>query len=267
MEPKPLLVASHKLFLGLPDAVGFARGLRAALERRRRTLDVAVSPSLVNLAHVADVLRDSTVAVAAQNVHQEVNGAFTGQVSLQELVALRVQYVVIGHSEVVAHQHDGTETLSNKIQWCVRHGVRPIVCVSDDGCEDERAGGLAGSGLRQLLVAGLREMSRAVPLIAYEPSSPQACDTFEGRQRVSGTLQRLRAQASALLGPAAGRPQVLYGGGVTPGNVGALTRALDVDGFFVGRASTQLPSFLSILDGVEEAITVGRAAAVAAEGV
>jgi triosephosphate isomerase (TIM) len=248
MEPTPLLVASHKLFLGLPQALTFARGLRAALERRTLTLEVVLSPSLLNLAHVAEVLEGSVVGVAAQNVHQEVSGAYTGQVSLQELVDLGVGYVVIGHSEIVACQHDGADTLSDKIRWCVRHGVTPMVCVSDDGTGDE-------TSLRRLLAGSLREESRrAMPLIVYEPPPGTSCDAPDMRQHVREVLRGIREQATALLcRGSAPRPRVLYGGGVNPGNVDTLARELDADGFLVGRSSVELASFLSIVDGFEEA--------------
>lgn len=262
MEDKLLIVASHKLFLGLPDAVGFARHLLAALEGRRLSLEIAVSPSMLNLAHVADVLRYSPVAVAAQNVHQEGNGAFTGQVSLEELLALRVDYVVIGHSEVLAHQHDGAETLANKIQWCVRHGVRPIVCVTDRGSgEDQAIAAAISSSLRELLSGSLCDASpRAVPLIAYEPSPAVTCDTPEGRRRVKHIVAGIREEVGRMLeSHSLGRPLVLYGGGVNQGNVRTLLAELDADGFLVGRASVNISSFLDIVDAAEEAIAAAHA--------
>jgi triosephosphate isomerase len=264
MQAKPLIVASHKLFLGLPDAVGFAQRLLAALDHRRLALEIVMSPSLINLAHVAEALNGSPVAVAAQNVHQEGNGAFTGQVSLEELRALRVQYVVIGHSEVVAHQHDRAETLSNKIRWCVRHGVRPMVCVTDDASEDEHASVRTAMALRQLFASSLcDELPAAVPLIVYEPSSAASCDSPEGRLRVRRALHRIREETSALLRPwTTVRPRVLYGGGVNPANVRALVRDLEADGFMVGRASVDLASFLSIVDAAQEALAPVEDAAI-----
>jgi triosephosphate isomerase len=262
MDARPLIIAAHKLFLGLPDAVAFARGLLAALEDRRLALDIVVSPSLLNLAHVADVLRDSPVAVAAQNLHQEGNGAFTGQVSLEELLALRVRYVVIGHSELMAHQHDRAETLAIKIHWCVRHGVQPIVFVTDQASDEASATGwTAAKALRQLLAGSLCEATlQAVPLIVYEPPSAKACDSLEGRMAVRHALQSLRAEAIALLGSRTTMPpRVLYGGGVTAANITTLARELDADGFLVGRASVNLASFLGIVDALQEAATAGMA--------
>lgn len=257
MEEKPLIVAAHKLFMGLPEAVGYARGLLDALRIRQLSMDVVVSPSLINLAHVADVLRDTAVAVAAQNVHQEGSGAFTGQVSLEELLALRVKYVVIGHSEVVAHMHDGTETLSNKIRWCVRHGVRPFVCVTHRGLDEEdEPGASIVASLAELFMGALSDDAlQAEPLIVYEPPSASICDSPEGRLRVRRIMGNIRGYASALLASrATARPRVLYGGGVTPGNITTLSRELDADGFFVGRASVQLATFISIVDAAHEAM-------------
>ena len=257
MDEKPLIVAAHKLFVGLHDAVSYSQRLLDALQTRRLSLEVVVSPSLINLAHVAEVLRESPVAVAAQNVHQEGNGAFTGQVSLEELLALGVKYVVIGHSEILTHQHDGAETLSNKIRWCVRHGVRPFVCITHREVDDEREPGASvADTLAQLFTGALRDDSlQAAPLIVYEPPAASICDSAEGRLRVSRIVRHLREHASALVaGRTTARARVLYGGGVTPGNIATLSRELDVDGFFVGRASVDVASFLSIVDAAQEAI-------------
>ncbi len=258
MDEKPLIVAAHKLFVGLPEAVSFSRRLLDALQTRRLSLDVVISPSLINLAHVAEVLRDSPVAVAAQNVHQEGSGAFTGQVSLEELLALGVKYVVIGHSEVLTHQRDGTETLCNKIRWCVDHGVRPFVCVSSRDLDEAHAPGASiADTLAELFTGTLGGDSlQAVPLIVYEPPSSSICDSPEGRLRVRRVVRDIREHASALLASrTTARPRVLYGGGVTPGNITTLSRELDADGFFVGRASVEVASFLSIIDAAHEAIT------------
>jgi triosephosphate isomerase len=258
MDEKPVIVAAHKLFMGLPEAVSYSRDLLDALQTRQLSLEVVVSPSLINLAHVADVLRDSPVAVAAQNVHQEGSGAFTGMVSLEELRALHVKYVVIGHSEVLAHQGDAAATLSNKIHWCVRHGIQPFVCVTHrDMGEDHAPGASIADTLAQLFTGALCDESlRAVPLIVYEPSSSSICDSPEGRLRVRRELRNIREQAYALLAShTTAQPRVLYGGGVTPGNIATLSRELNADGFFVGRASVQVASFLSIVDAAHEAIT------------
>jgi len=266
MNAKPLIVASHKLFLGLPEAVEFARRLLMVIEDHP-ALDVVISPSLLNLAHVAEMVMDSPVAIAAQNVHQEGKGAFTGQVSVQELLALHVKYVVIGHSEVIAHQHDGPAALSNKIVWCVRHGLRPIVCVTGDSDEEkDGAGETIASVLRQLMTGLLREPSlRAEPLIVYEPPSSSACDSAEGRQRVRRMLRAIREEARTLLGSRATMtPRVLYGGGVTPANARTLASELDADGFLVGRASVELSSFLDILDAIEDTTCLAHAVTAAA---
>lgn len=258
MDERPVIVAAHKLFMGLPEAVSYARDLLDGLQTRQRALEVVVSPSLINLAHVAEALRDSPVAVAAQNVHQEASGAFTGQVSLEELLALRVKYVVIGHSEVLAHQHDGAATLSNKIHWCVRNGVQPFVCITHREANEEHTPGASiAEPLGQLFTGALCDDSlRAVPLIVYEPRASSVCDSPEGRLRVRRVLRNIREHANALLASrTTARPRVLYGGGVTPGNITTLSRDLDADGFFVGRASVQVASFLRIVDAAHEAIT------------
>jgi len=261
MDAKPLIVAAHKLFVGLPEAVRFAQALLGALQTRQLSLEVVMSPSLINLAHVAEVLRGSPVGVAAQNVHQEGSGAFTGQVCLEELIGLDVKYVVIGHSEALAHRPECVETLSKKVSWCVRHAVRPIVCITDQGLQAEQAPGAAMTDrLAKLFKDGLGDESvQTVPLIVYEPPSSSLCETAQGRLHVSRVIRGIQEQATTLLAArSTARPRVLYGGGVTPGNITMLSRELGADGFFVGRASTHVSSFLSILDAAHEAIALSH---------
>ena len=260
MDAKPLIVAAHKLFVGLPEAVSFSQALLGALQTRPLSLDVVVSPSLINLAHVADVLRGSPVAVAAQNVHQEGRGAFTGQVCLEELIGLGVKYVVVGHTEVLAQGRECVETLARKIRWCVRHEVRPIVFLTDQGPPADVPGATITDTLARLSEGGLgAEPLHAVPVIVYEPSSSSLCDTAQGRLQVRQVIRGIRGQAAALLGSCAtSPPRVLYGGGVTSGNISILWRELEADGFLVGRAGTQISSFLSILDAAHEASALSR---------
>src|SRR5437016_4091407 len=118
MVRRPLIIGSQKLFLPLCEAVELGRRIAGALADGPVPFEIVVCPSLVNLAHVAKALSDSPVAVAAQNVHQEAGGAFTGQVSLQELLDLQVRYVIIGHREVLAYERDAASTRLRKIAWC-----------------------------------------------------------------------------------------------------------------------------------------------------
>jgi triosephosphate isomerase (TIM) len=260
MDAKPLIVAAHKLFVGLPEAVSFSHALLGALQTRRLSLDVVVSPSLINLAHVAEVLRGSPVAIAAQNVHQEGRGAFTGQVCLEELVGLGVKYVVIGHSEVLAQGRECVETLARKIRWCVRHAVRPIVFLTDQGPPADVPGATITDTLARLYEGGLCDGPlQAVPVVVYEPPSASICDTAQGRLHVRQLIRGIREQSATLLGSCAtSPPRVLYGGGVTSANISILSRELEADGFLVGRAGTQISSFLGILDAAHEASALSR---------
>ena len=261
MDEKPLILAAHKLFLGLPEAVRFSHALLDALQTRQMSVDVVVSPSTINLAHVAEVLRESPVAIAAQNVHQEGSGAFTGQVCLEELIDLGVTYVVIGHSEVLAQDHDRVETLAEKIRWCVRHAVRPFVCITHRDIDAKHASSDQIARLLAPLFKGVLcdESLPVVPLVVYEPPAASLCDTAAGRLYVGGVIHGIREHAAALFASRTTvRPRVLYGGGVTPGNITMLSRELKADGFFVGRASTHVSSFLSILDAAHEAASVSQ---------
>ena len=129
---KPFVIGAQKLYLSLPDSVRFAQALQGSLGQRAGSVDVGISPSFINLAHVSNVLRGSRILIGAQNVHQEENGAFTGQVAIRELVELGVQFVIVGHSELRVQQGETNGDVNRKIKTCLGSGVIPVACVGDN---------------------------------------------------------------------------------------------------------------------------------------
>jgi triosephosphate isomerase len=253
---KRIVIASHKLFLQLPAAVHLAEALASLFRKHPATFDLVICPSLVNLAHVVETLRDSPVHVAAQNVHQEDCGAFTGQVSLRELIALNVRYVLVGHNELVVQQDERASAIAAKITWCVRHGVTPIACVADDGHASDLDGRVdeARRRLHALFATALADGPLgSMPVIVYEPRCMATNDTPETRAGVKAVVAAMRNDLQAMA--SAGhdqQPRVVFGGGVTEANVGAIMRDLDVDGVIVGRGSTDLACFVRLLEALDE---------------
>ena len=257
---RKLLVGAQKLYLGRADAVEFARRLRAELDRRGGDVDVAVCPSLINLAHVADVLAGSPVAVGAQNVHVPEAGAFTGQVAAAELTALGVRYVIVGHSEL-RRVGDSDDAVNGKARICLGAGLRPIVCVGEDRA-DKEAGRSEAVVEKQVAaaLAGLAagrdagELDASQVAIAYEPvwaiktGRDDVATRPAGPDDVAAMHGVVRRAVDDALGDAAGAVPVLYGGSVAPDNAAAYLQQPAVDGLLVGSASVRLESFLAILE-------------------
>jgi triosephosphate isomerase len=237
-----LIAGNWKLFKGPHEARAFAARIRN-LPTHAPGVEVVVCPPAVSLAATVQGLGDgSKVRVYAQNVHWELEGAFTGEIAAPMLLEVGVAGTLVGHSERRQHFGETDETVRTRAETALEQGLSVIACVGET--EAEREAGETEAVLRRQ-VAVLPRHERLV--IAYEPV--WAIGT--GRTATAETAQDAHAFIKSL------HPtRVLYGGSVKPDNAGVLLTQPAVDGALVGGASLDEASF--------EAICVAAAAVAAA---
>ena len=216
---------------------GPAETAEFCVELRRRLADlegveVAVCPAFTSLAVAVQVLAGTDIAVAAQNVHWEAEGAFTGEVSAPMLRELGVYGAIVGHSERRQLFGETDEGVGKRARAALDAGLSVIACVGET--EAERAAGETEAVLRRQ-VAVLEAEDNLV--VAYEPV--WAIGT--GKTATPETAQEAHAFIKGLLDV-----PVLYGGSVKPENAGELLGQPDVDGALVGGASLDVESFAAI---------------------
>jgi triosephosphate isomerase (TIM) len=210
--------------------------------------EVVVCPPFTSLARAVELCGDR-VAVAAQNMHEEPSGAFTGEVSAPMLVELGVRAVVLGHSERRQYFAESDEALARKLPAALDAGLQPILCIGED--EGQRDAGETEEVLRRQLeadLAGLEDDRLADVVIAYEPI--WAIGT--GRTATAGQAQEaighVRGRIADRSADAAEAVRILYGGSVKPDNAAELISQPDVDGALVGGASLDPGDFLAIVE-------------------
>jgi triosephosphate isomerase (TIM) len=193
-------------------------------------------------------LEGTPIKVAAQNMHEEESGAFTGEVSAAMLVELSVDAVVLGHSERRQYNGETDRALCRKVPAALGAGLEPILCVGET--EDERDAGETQRKLRGQVQEDLQEVPDdrlAEVVIAYEPI--WAIGT--GKTATPEQAQEAIAFVRALIGDRskeqAERVRVLYGGSVKPENAAEILAQPDVDGALVGGASLDPESFARIV--------------------
>lgn len=247
-EPRrrPLVIGNWKMHKTGAEGVALAAEIAAGLESGRA--EVAVAPPFTALAPVADAIRGSSVALAAQDVFHEREGAFTGAVSASMLADAGCSIVLVGHSERRHVFGDGDEDVRRKALAVLDAGMRPVVCVGETA--GQRDAGQAENVVREQLEAVLRGLSDArlaLVAVAYEPvwaigtGRTATPDTAEAMHRV------IRSSLATLAGPAtAERTPILYGGSVKGDNAAAILAGANVDGLLVGGASLRADSFLTI---------------------
>ena len=217
------------MYKGPAEAAEFCLRLR---EQDLTGVDVVVCPPYVSLAVTVQLLAGTEVAVAAQNVHWEQEGAYTGEISAGMLLELGVYGAIVGHSERRQYFGDTDETTAQRARAALSAGLFVIACVGET--EEEREGGVTEDVLR-------RQVSLFEPddnlVIAYEPV--WAIGT--GKTATPDMAQEAHAFIKSVLDV-----PVIYGGSVKPDNAEELLGRPDVDGALVGGASLELESFMTI---------------------
>jgi triosephosphate isomerase (TIM) len=246
---RPFIAGNWKMWGTRAQAADYCERLLELLpDESRRPADVGVCVPFTALDTCVERLRGTGVTVAAQNMHQEENGAFTGEVSAAMLAELGVQGVVLGHSERRQYNCELDRALQDKVPAALAAGLEPILCVGET--EDERERAETERKLRhqvQEALDNVEDERLADVVIAYEPV--WAIGT--GRVATPEQAQEAIAFVRALVGdrsPDAGeRVRVLYGGSVKPDNAAEILVQPDVDGALVGGASLDPDVFARIV--------------------
>jgi triosephosphate isomerase len=225
-----LIAGNGKMYKGAADAADFCVALRD--QELPPGVDVVVAPPYVSLAVAVQVLAGTDVAVAAQNVHWETEGAFTGEISPTMLRELGVYGAIVGHSERRQHFGETDDAVARRARAALDAGLSVIACVGES--ESEREAGETEAVLRRQ-VSALEPDEQLV--VAYEPV--WAIGT--GKTATPELAQEAHAFIKSLLDA-----PVLYGGSVKADNAAELLAQPAVDGALVGGASLDVDSFVAI---------------------
>ncbi len=212
--------------------------------------DIIIAPPFTALATAVEAARGTPISIAAQDMHGEPEGAFTGEVSAAMLVDAGCRAVIIAHSERRQFFGETDESANKKIKAALAAGLTPILCVGE--LLAEREGGKTEEVLERQFRGGLAaltgaEFSRII--LAYEPVWAIGTGRTATPEMAAEAHRFLRKQAAAGFTPerAAGL-RILYGGSVKPDNIKGLMAQVEIDGALVGGASLNAEAFASIVN-------------------
>ncbi len=248
MARKKLMAANWKMYK-TPDETGafFEKFLPLITNHDRD--EIVICPPFVCLHTAAECAKSSTISIGAQNLYWQKEGAFTGEISAEMLLASGCTHVIIGHSERRQYFGETDDTVNLKLKAALEAGLVPIVCVGE--VLEERESGLTEDVLRRQCLRAFHAIpaKKAQTLVvAYEPVWAIGTGKTATPQLAAEAHLLIRGEAAKTFGGEfAGNLRILYGGSVKPENVKALMAEPEIDGALVGGASLVPSSFASIV--------------------
>ena len=245
----PLIAGNWKMFKTGTEAAETARAL-VDLVRDVEDVDVMIAPAYTALSPVAAVVKNSPVALGAQNLHWEKEGAYTGEISAGMLAAAGCRYVIIGHSERRQYFGETDEGVNQKAKAALAHDLTPIICVGEnlDQKQSGQTAEIVGGQVRGAF-DGIGSSDAGHIVVAYEPiwaigtgmaAVPAEVNQIIGTS-IRGVLADLYGQATAQA------IRVQYGGSVKADNMADFAQQAEIDGALVGGASLKADSFAGII--------------------
>jgi triosephosphate isomerase len=247
---KPFVAGNWKMNSDSHSSVSLAKAIATgSREAAGAAVRIAVCPPFVYLQAVVESLSASSIAIGAQDIYHEQDGAFTGEISAAMLKDVGCTYVLCGHSERRHVIGETDELINKKVIAAINGGLLPIFCIGERLSERkaDKTSDVVSTQIRQGL-AGLSVEKAAAVTVAYEPVwaiGTGLTATPQQAQEVQEFIRRLLGEMYG--GELAEEIRILYGGSVKPENAAELMREEDVDGLLVGGASLKADDFLAII--------------------
>ncbi len=210
-------------------------------------VDVGVCPPYVHLPDASELLKGSSVLLGSQNVADQDEGAFTGEISAPMLLELGCALAIVGHSERRMVYGESSALVAARYAKAIQHGLVPILCIGEtlEERESDRTFEVIGEQLDAVLnSSGVASLTKAV--IAYEPVWAIGTGKTASTEQAQEVHAWIRAKIAKLDASVAEKIQILYGGSVKGDNAAALFSMPDIDGGLIGGASLDANSFLKI---------------------
>jgi triosephosphate isomerase (TIM) len=237
---KIIIAGNWKMYKTQAETLDFLRNFLGQLSETPDGREVILCAPFTALSALSKSLHGARVKVGAQNIHWEVEGAYTGEISGDMLRELGVRYVIVGHSERRQYFADTDETVNLRLQQAQRCGLIPILCVGET--KHQRDAGETEAVITTQIEKGLVDVDQNNLVIAYEPiwaiGTGETCEAEEAN-RVIGEIRKLLKNPDVT---------IQYGGSVKPGNVDELMAQPEIDGALVGGASLEPDNFARIVN-------------------
>lgn len=250
-----LIAGNWKMNCGIEETKSLLQGIKDIQDEMPEGVDGLVCPPMISLQAASEELRDfEGMALGAQNVHYEDNGAFTGEVSTEMLNEVGCEYVILGHSERREYFGETDKTVNAKVNKALEDGLKPVICVGESLAQrKDNEHMLKVRKQVEGALIGVEKDNAANLVIAYEPIWAIGTGESATADQAQEMHEMIRAVLEDLFNEdAAGNIQIIYGGSMKPHNAEELLSQPDVDGGLIGSASLKADSFTDIIEVAED---------------
>ena len=248
---KKLLLGNWKMNKTAAEAKEFAVAAKPLVKlARANRIDLGVAPTYLSLAVTRKYAAKSMI-VAAQNVHFNDYGAFTGEVSIPMLKEFKINWVILGHSERRTYDNETSEKCNEKMKALIANQMIPVYCCGET--LEQFEAGLTKKVVKEQIekgFAGISEEDAKKCVVAYEPIWSIGTGKNASTEIAQDVCKYIRKVLKGVVGKASNKIRILYGGSVKPENIKAYLSCKDVDGALVGGASLKIDSYEGLLNNI-----------------
>lgn len=244
---KVIIAGNWKMNKTISESVEFIEELKK--EELDKEVECVVCAPFISLERLSVASKNTAIKLGAQNVSQYDNGAYTGEISTSMLKDLKMEYVIVGHSERRQYFLETNEVINQKVQKVLSSKMTPILCVGET--LEERESGKMNNVIATQIKEGLANLSfdqaKGV-VVAYEPIWAIGTGKTATSDQANEMAMFIRNQLRELFQDVAEDISILYGGSVKPDNIKEIMAQSDIDGALVGGAALKVDSFAELVN-------------------
>lgn len=245
---KPIIAGNWKMNNNIEESLKLVEGIKS-IELNKEVEAVLCVP-FTDLKDVKNAIEGTDIKLAAQNMHWEESGAYTGEISPAMLKELGVDYVLIGHSERRQYFNETDETVNKKVVSALNHNILPIICVGET--LEQRENNIEKEIVKAQVIKALKDVEAAnieKIVLAYEPIWAIGTGKTATSDQANEIIGYIREIVGKIYdGTENQKVRIQYGGSVKPDNVAELMGKSDIDGALVGGASLKAEDFTKLIN-------------------
>lgn len=248
---KSTVVANWKMNKNVSKSIEFLNIFLPKIKDIKNT-EIVICPSFVSLPKMSEILTDESAILGAQNINQETEGSFTGEVCAK-MIKDFANYVILGHSDRRKYFGETDEMIKEKILKASEYDIMPILCIGEDLSEREK--NLTEYKIRLQLEKCLESISAELikkMVIAYEPIWAIGTGVSDSPEKANQAILFIRKFLQEIYDKEVAQSvRILYGGSINPENVQSFIRVSGIDGFLIGKSSLDPDTFYQIINIID----------------